>query len=83
MSDINPFSQPPLWEGSQVLTETDLIGIRNGFVLQLTQVPWYYFETRRKFMYMVITADLLLAWLHNNKPSYYKGIFDADTGEIK
>lgn len=82
MSEIDPLGQPPLYEESQVITEFDLEGIRNGFILQLGLTPWYMPRERNKFTHYVYCVDLLLGWMRNNKRPYFKGVYNSESGNI-
>lgn len=69
MADINPFEQPPVFEESQVVTFLDLHSIKNGYIYQYHNTPWYNFKKRWMLRVGVSVVSELLYWLENGKPS--------------
>ena len=58
----------PVYEADQVLTLRDLVGIRNGYIYQYVNTPWY--NLHRRFMLRVGTGvcTALVHWLAHGKP---------------
>ncbi len=55
------------FDASQVITETELMGLYNGFVLQLELIPWYWFRERMKVKTLMVFTHMLLHWVQNGK----------------
>ena len=82
MVDDNPLGLPPVYEEDQVITQRDLIALRNGFTLQYNSTPIFSVSDRWKFRYFVLCMDLLIAWIDTGKSAVFKGKYDETTGEI-
>lgn len=65
----NPPDSRPVFEWDQVLTTYDLFGIRNGYVYQYQNLPWYRFRDRMKFLVGIGVCNEMLHWLAHGKPA--------------
>lgn len=68
MADINPFESPPLYEHTQVIRMEDLIGIRNGVVMQYSRASFFDFDTKEIIRIKLAVIDEMIHWLAHGKP---------------
>lgn len=66
MSEEKP-PVPQLYREEHVLTTNDLIGVRNGYVLQYLQTPSWHLWRRLKFQLGVGVIDSLMIYLRDGK----------------
>lgn len=59
----------PVFEYDQVLTAHDLFAIRNGYIYQFRNLPWYKFSSRLKFLTGIGVCNEMLHWLAHGKPA--------------
>lgn len=57
------------YDATQVITETELAGLYNGFVLQLELLPWWAFRDRFKVKVLMVFTHMLLHWVATGKRS--------------
>jgi|WetSurMetagenome_2_1015567.scaffolds.fasta_scaffold542284_1 hypothetical protein len=58
----------PLYEADQVLTMYDIMAIRNGYIMQYQNAPWYWFRKKWMFRLGVGVCNEFLHWLYHGKP---------------
>lgn len=68
MADINPFASPPVFRYEDVVTVADLAAIREGYYLQLQQIPWYRVMKKFNFLVAITTIDAVFDWILHGKP---------------
>lgn len=59
----------PVYEADQVFTVYDVVAIRNGYIYQYHNTPFYEFQKRLKFQAGVGVCNELLHWLYHGKPA--------------
>lgn len=64
----NPPDPRPVFEADQVLTLYDIMGIRNGYIHQFQNTPWYKIERRWMLRLGVAVCNEMLHWLAHGKP---------------
>lgn len=65
----NPPDPRPVFEADQVLTFYDIIGIRNGYIMQYRTSPWFQFNRRYMLRCGIGVCNEMLHWLSHGKPA--------------
>lgn len=65
------FDTRPVYEADQVITEYDIVAIRNGYILQYNETHWWNIKRRFILRVGVGVCSEFLSWIRDGKPQYH------------